>query len=66
MPVRLALIVALLVFAGTAYAQFNGCPAGFCPGGFGGGGGGGLPANALLSQTGVCIEAQTGSCILVQ
>jgi hypothetical protein len=32
----------------------------------GGGGGSGPPVNALLSQTGVCIEAQAGSCIMVQ
>ena len=63
---KIAAIVVLL-FVGisitTAHAQMFLLHVG--SGGFGNGGGG-PPANALLSQTGVCILAQTGSCILVQ
>lgn len=31
-------ILFLVVVAGSAWAQFNGCPPGFCPSVFGGGG----------------------------
>lgn len=41
------IVLAFLLAATAAYAQFNGCPPGFCSGirGFGGGGGGFSPNN---------------------
>jgi hypothetical protein len=56
----LLLLLALLATAARAQLSMTGA------GSVAGGGAPGPPANALLSQTGVCIEAQAGSCIMVQ
>ena len=60
---KIWLLILALLLSSAAYAQFNGCPAGFCSTGTGGGGGGG---NFLLSDTGSALLVNTGSKFLVQ
>lgn len=72
---RVWLVIISLVAASAAYAQFNGCRAGFCPGGIGMGlgvgpsprtTGGGGATNFLLSNGGSALLVNTDSKFLIQ
>jgi hypothetical protein len=59
---RALIVLGLTLFAGAAYAQFNGCPPGFCSPGAAA-----APAgNFLLSETGSALLVDTGVKFLVQ
>lgn len=57
------LVLLSLLAVTAAYAQFNGCPPGFCSGirGFGGGGGGFSPNNNGGGGGGCANDAPDGS-----